>query len=310
MHKNFDIVNKNIELDNEFYKTLLESTNAIPWQIDWKAQRFTYIGPQIQELLGWSHWDNVSDWADRMHPEDREWAVNYCVTLSRDGIDHEADYRALTADGRYIWVRDVVHVIRCNGETKFLVGFMFDISERKKNEEELIRLQKELETLSYQDSLTEIANRRSYDLFLRREWDIAVHFKTVISIVLIDIDFFKKFNDTYGHSAGDTALKTVAQILKSEVRTQDIAARLGGEEFIIILPMTDHQEAMLIAERIRCRIEATSIQLNNYIASLTASFGVGSTIPMEGDNPESLMVTIDQRLYCAKEEGRNKVVGF
>lgn len=124
----------NQSLNTAFYKTLLESTNAIPWQIDWKTSRYTYVGPQIQELLGWSDdtWATVDDWAERMHPEDRERVVKNCIELSKNGIDHEADYRALKADGTYIWVREVVHVIRYNDETQSLIGFMFDISERKR----------------------------------------------------------------------------------------------------------------------------------------------------------------------------------
>ncbi|MFU8926763.1 PAS domain-containing protein [Acinetobacter puyangensis] len=140
----------NQSLNTAFYKTLLESTNAIPWQIDWKTSRYTYVGPQIQELLGWSDdtWATVNDWAERMHPEDRERVVKNCIELSKNGIDHEADYRALKADGTYIWVREVVHVIRYKDETQSLIGFMFDISERKKKEEELahsLKVQHQLE---------------------------------------------------------------------------------------------------------------------------------------------------------------------
>ncbi len=118
-------------VDEAFYKTLLESTKAIPWRIDWATMEFSYIGPQIEELLGWAQdsWVSVNDWADRMHPEDREKTVSYCVSQSESGLDHEADYRALTRDGGYAWIRDVVHVVRKdNGEVDSLVGFMFDIS--------------------------------------------------------------------------------------------------------------------------------------------------------------------------------------
>ena len=143
----------NMEPDSAVYKTLLESTKAIPWRIDWKSKRFTYIGPQIEALLGWSptSWVSVEDWAARMHPEDRDQVVNFCVSQSQEGVDHEADYRALTRDGGYVWIRDVVHVVRKEGDVESLVGFMFDITERKKNEQELLRLQRELEELSYLD---------------------------------------------------------------------------------------------------------------------------------------------------------------
>lgn len=157
---------KEMPAENDIYKTLLESTKAIPWKIDWSTLQFTYIGPQIEQLLGWqpSSWKSVEDWANRMHPEDRLWVVDYCVAQSQSGIDHEADYRALTKNGDHVWIRDVVHVVRkANGDVDSLIGFMFDITERKKTEEELFKLQKELEELSFKDGLTGVANRRMFD---------------------------------------------------------------------------------------------------------------------------------------------------
>jgi PAS domain S-box-containing protein len=133
-----------LDTDPAVYKTLLESTRAIPWKIDWATATFSYIGPQIEQLLGRepSSWKTVEDWATRMHPDERAWAVDFCVAQSKAGVDHEADYGALTKDGRYVWIRDVVHVVRdAQGEVEALVGFMFDISERKKNEQQLLELQ-------------------------------------------------------------------------------------------------------------------------------------------------------------------------
>lgn len=106
------------------YRTLLESTQAIPWKINWETRAFEYIGPQIEKLLGWGRdsWARAQDWIDRVHPEDREAPANLCIAQSEHGIDHEADYRALTADGGYVWVRDVVRVLREGGETTALEG--------------------------------------------------------------------------------------------------------------------------------------------------------------------------------------------
>ena len=137
----------NTEVDAAVYKTLLESTKAIPWKIDWSTMRFEYIGPQIEAVLGWTpeSWVTVQDWADRIHPDDRQRVVDFCVAQSKAGVDHEADYRALTKDGQYVWLRDVVHVVRSeDGAVEALVGFMFDVSERKKTEEKLLVLQREL----------------------------------------------------------------------------------------------------------------------------------------------------------------------
>lgn len=301
---------KTIELDSTFYKTLLESTKAIPWQIDWKTMRFSYIGPQIQTLLGWApeSWVSADDWAARMHPEDRERVVNFCVSQSRDGVDHEADYRALTADGHYVWIRDVVHVIRKNGEVESLVGFMFDISERKKKDEELLNLQKEMETLSYQDSLTGIANRRMFDRMMKREWASAYRNQRPLSLLVLDIDYFKQYNDRYGHTAGDMALQAVAQLTQTALRSSDLAARLGGEEFVIVLPETTEDEALVVAERIRCSVKEAAIvhEASPIATCLTVSLGVGTVTPTEDEDLANFVDAVDKQLYRAKQDGRDR----
>jgi PAS domain S-box-containing protein len=158
-----------LDSDNAVYRTLLESTLAIPWKIDWATMQFAYIGPQIESLLGWSQnsWLTAEDWATRMHPEDRDYVVNFCIAQSKAGVDHEADYRALTKNNSYVWIRDVVHVVRNeNGEIDSLIGFMFDISERKKTEEKLISLQKELGALTQADLA--LAKQRALQLHQQR----------------------------------------------------------------------------------------------------------------------------------------------
>lgn len=297
-------------MNDAFYRTLLESTKAIPWQIDWQTMTFSYIGPQIKELLGWEtdSWLSANDWAEQMHPDDRDWVVDFCISQSKDGVDHEADYRALTNNGDYVWIRDVVHVIRDeHGETVSLVGFMFDINARKKSEEELLKLKQELEELSYQDSLTGVANRRLYDAFMEREWDLAIRNHSAISMIMVDIDFFKQYNDQYGHTAGDIALKAIATTLKSALRGSDIVARIGGEEFVIVMPATSQKNAIDVAERIRQKIEHTAIEHNSVNTFLTASFGVGTIFPQDEDQPEIFIEHVDQLLYVAKENGRNQV---
>jgi PAS domain S-box-containing protein len=128
------------------YRALLESTQAIPWRLNWQTQRFEYIGPQIEQLLGWPQdsWQTVEDWATRIHVDERQATVDFCVAQSMSGTDHEADYRALTSDGSFVWIRDYVHVIRNGDEVEALVGFMFDISERKRLEQSLENANAEL----------------------------------------------------------------------------------------------------------------------------------------------------------------------
>ncbi len=300
--------------DSSVYKTLLESTKAIPWKINWQTMQFEYIGPQIEALLGWAQesWLTVDDWATRMHPEDREWVVNFCVSQSQSGVDHEADYRALTKDGDYVWMRDVVHIIRNEqGEVEALIGFMFDISERKKTEHELAELQKKLEEYSYKDGLTGLANRRMFDSVIDENWGHAIRHQTPLSVILLDIDNFKKYNDLHGHLQGDECLKRIGALLeKAAKRARDFVARFGGEEFVIILPETDAEAAMKVAERCRQLILREQIFHGDSEPSqlVTVSMGAGTITPTREDTIDNFLDLVDQRLYKAKREGRDKVV--
>ena len=299
--------------DDAVYRTLLESTKAIPWKIDWDTKKFAYIGPQIEALLGWSpeSWMTVEDWATRMHPEDREYVVNFCVAQSQAGIDHEADYRALTKDNGYVWLRDVVHVVRKdNGEPEALIGFMFDISERKKTEEKLLALQKELEALSFKDGLTNIANRRRFDVSLEVEWESARSNGQPLSLLLFDIDFFKQYNDLYGHVRGDKALIEIAQTLSLALDgPRDVVARFGGEEFVVLLPQADASVALKVAERCQRLIQKQAIThaLSPLDQRVTVSIGVGTVTPGGHMQPSSFIEAVDQQLYAAKKNGRNRI---
>jgi diguanylate cyclase (GGDEF)-like protein/PAS domain S-box-containing protein len=297
------------ETDSAVYRTLLESTKAIPWRIEWKTMTFTYIGPQIEALLGWTpqSWVGVNDWVERMHPDDRDYVVDFCVSQSKAGVDHEADYRALNQNGDYVWIRDVVHVVRKDGEVEALVGFMFDISERKQTEEHLVRLQKQLEEYSFQDGLTGVANRRMFDTVLDREWTAAQRNQLPLSLLVLDIDYFKQYNDHYGHIKGDECLRHVAQTLSQAAnRPRDFIARIGGEEFVWLLPETDADAARQVAEKCLHLIRQQRIEHEKSGVSplLSISLGVGTTTPKQDSPPLAFVEQVDRLLYQAKHNGR------
>lgn len=298
---------------SDVYKTLLESTRAIPWSIDWETKQFEYIGPQIEELLGWSpsSWKTAQDWIDRIDPGYREEITNYCITQSESGIDHEADYPAVTKDGGFVWIRDVVHVVRENGVTKKLIGFMFDISERKRLEDKLLEANNKLEAFSYQDGLTGLANRRLYDKTLEEEWQRGLRSQKAISMILVDIDHFKEYNDHYGHIEGDKCLLAISRALENiATRSTDLCARYGGEEFVLLLPNTEHEVAQALAEKARRAIEDLRIPharsaISDYV---TVSAGVCTMVPSLEQAAIALFDETDKKLYKAKRNNRNCVV--
>ena len=167
-----------------------------------------------------------------------------------------------------------------------------------------------LETYAYIDSVTEIANRRYFDQFLDKEWRYCQRNGKDLSIVLIDIDNFKLYNDKYGHQAGDECLKKVARVLDDNLnRSHDFIARYGGEEFICILPSTNIEDAKVICEKLRVEIENLKIPHENSKASniLTISIGVSSIVPTEEMQIEDLIRKADNALYLSKKSGRNRV---
>ncbi|WP_217358215.1 diguanylate cyclase [Anabaena sp. UHCC 0187] len=166
-----------------------------------------------------------------------------------------------------------------------------------------------LQQLASIDSLTEIPNRRSFDEVLEREWNRLEREKAPLSLILCDIDFFKNYNDTYGHPAGDKCLKEVAQVLNQVIqRSGDLAARYGGEEFALILPNTDATGAVYIAETILLQIRSQNlIHESSKISSyLTLSLGVATIIPQATSSLTWLIAKADEALYRAKETGRNR----
>jgi diguanylate cyclase (GGDEF)-like protein/PAS domain S-box-containing protein len=191
-----------------------------------------------------------------------------------------------------------------SGNVAQMIEYSVDITDRKKAEE-LLR------GLSTTDGLTGIANRRAFDKFLDEELRRAVRNQYALSIIMIDVDFFKKYNDTYGHLQGDECLKSVAAILKSTAqRPGDMAARFGGEEFVVVLSMINSGHAVSIAEKIRREVETLKMphERSHISDFLTISIGVVSAIPKNNMTSLDLIKCADEALYKAKEEGRNRVV--
>ncbi|MBF0454106.1 MAG: PleD family two-component system response regulator [Magnetococcales bacterium] len=161
------------------------------------------------------------------------------------------------------------------------------------------------------DGLTGIANRRRFDLFLEQEWRRAMRSRSPLSLILMDIDFFKPFNDNYGHSAGDECLKKVGKALHNTLtRSTDLVARYGGEEFVSVLPDTTLEGAIKFGELLRLSVSDLQVphahsQVTDHV---TMSLGVVTLTPTQENKPEDLITSADEKLYLAKEQGRNRLV--
>ena len=170
-----------------------------------------------------------------------------------------------------------------------------------------------LEKLSSIDGLTEIPNRRRFDETMTNEWARARRAQTHISLILIDIDFFKQYNDHYGHAAGDKCLQKVAKTLsKSLRRPADFVARYGGEEFVVILPEIDHESARSMAYKLKEIISQLELphETSKISDHLTISLGLATTIPQQDQSHDILLETADKYLYEAKSSGRNQMKGI
>ncbi|NJM56356.1 MAG: diguanylate cyclase [Synechococcales cyanobacterium RU_4_20] len=166
----------------------------------------------------------------------------------------------------------------------------------------------ELEHLSQTDDLTQVVNRRQLNEFLDRAWECLTHLGKPLSLIMCDVDYFKLYNDTYGHLAGDECLIKIAQALRSSTRkTLDLVARYGGEEFVVVLPNTDNAGAECVAKNIITQVGDMKIpHLSSEIAErITISLGVATTIPNPGSSPKMLLKLADQLLYQSKQQGRN-----
>jgi len=225
-----------------------------------------------------------------------------------------------------VWSRPIFDTL---GRVQYAMSVFQDITQRKQNEAELYHYQHrleelvvartaklnlvnaELDRLAHVDGLTHIANRRRFDQYLAQAWRTMAQAQLPLSLILCDIDYFKLYNDTYGHQAGDDCLRQVAQAFTTAIkRSTDLAARYGGEEFVLVLPRTDEVGVKIVAGYLHERVQQLQIphaasQCSQYI---TISLGVTTVIPTLDQSPDDLVTAADSALYQAKLQGRNCTV--
>ncbi len=222
-------------------------------------------------------------------------------------IDYQHENLALTANLE----REKSQVLALNDELQEMIGtLVLTRSTLRRQKDKAEELSAQLMLLSARDSLTGLANRREFDRVLAGEWQRARRAGHALTVVLIDVDFFKNYNDTYGHPAGDNCLRQVARVIKGCCRrSRDVAARIGGEEFAVLLPETSVEDAAAQAERLRVAVEALAMGHSGSRCAtvITASFGVAGAIPAPDQPEAALLERADRALYEAKSGGRNRV---
>lgn len=246
------------------------------------------VAKQVRKLQG------KDDWT----------AIIFLSVMSKDddlarGIEAGGDDYLMKPVGRVVLQAKVAAMYRLVRMQRALVNLT----------EQLNQANQELHRVSMTDGLTGIANRRLFDETLQREWRRCARIQKPISVVMLDVDYFKKFNDRYGHQAGDECLKAAAKVIASAVpRASDLAARYGGEEFVLILSETDGEGARWVANRIRQQVAGLKVENEDSpLHFVTISCGISTVVPSEDKPVDKLVKSADNALYLAKKQGRNTV---
>jgi diguanylate cyclase (GGDEF)-like protein/PAS domain S-box-containing protein len=278
---------------------------------EWRVE---FMNPAAEKVTGWVVKDAIgSDLPvvfNAVFDETREPVRELLGKVLSEGVvvGAEKDMILVDRDGRDVPVEvNAAPVKDEGGEISGLVITFRDITERKKAEDERRKLISELEHLSKTDRLTGLLNRGAVIDRLNYEISRSLRYGSDLSIMLCDIDFFKDINDTYGHAAGDTALRLVSECLKHTVRDYDLVGRYGGDEFLILLPETTTEQGREVAERSRKAVEAVEFEAEpGVMARMTLSIGV-SGFSGRDDNSDMLIKRADDAMYVSKREGRNRL---
>jgi len=322
---------KELLRNEEKYRTIFESTGTAIIVSDEQTTILT-VNSEFEKLSGYSkkEIEGKKSWTEFVARDHLEKLKNY-HRLRRIDPGAAPRYHEFHFTDRYGHVRHVFASAAMIPGTEKGTASLLDITEHKQAERELqkakevaeaakLKLEetnqqleeanKALQQLTIIDGLTGIANRRHFDQVLDKEWRRALREQKSLSLILSDIDFFKNYNDYYGHLEGDDCLKQVAKLLRDTARRPgDLVARYGGEEFAIVLPDTISENASKLAEKIRRDILSLRIPHNRSLISryVTLSLGIASAIPASNLTPKSLIEAADRSLYKAKNEGRNRV---
>ena len=274
--------------------------------------RRTYESAAVERIVGWPPREFARMKSlDLVHPEDIAGAEEKVRSL-RDGAEGATiECRVRKYDGDYIWVEASLRIVRDakTGAPSGVLNIVRDVTERKLVERKLQDAYRAVEALAATDALTGLANRRRFDEVLNSEWRRGLRDHRDLSLLMIDADYFKSYNDCYGHMRGDSCLRQIAEAAQDVVaRPGDLVARFGGEEFAVILPNTDRTGAMQLAVEINEAMRGKGLpHKGNSAGIVTVSIGCATMAPAFGMHAVNLIEQADVALYRAKRNGRDQV---
>jgi diguanylate cyclase (GGDEF)-like protein/PAS domain S-box-containing protein len=299
------------------YRMLADHANDVIVRLANDMTRL-YVSPASYSVFGYVAEELVGQLpSSTIHADDWQHALPRIRNAQRTTGHCEVTYRFRHKDGHFIWTE--AHY-NCMPDDSGFIVVLRDISKRKRAEEQLEAANTELLHLASMDGLTGLFNRRRFDEAIGSEWRRAAREKRSLSLLLLDVDRFKSFNDQYGHQEGDACLRAVAKAIEGCVgRPADLVARYGGEEFVVLLPGTNGSGAEKLGEQIRAAIAALGLVHEGNPAHggvVTASIGSATCVPTTNrddasstlTDPSALIVAADQALYEAKRSGRNRLV--
>ena len=271
--------------------------------------RFLDANPAALSLLGYDREDMLSVSVASMMDQDQiADSLNSLDAMLRTGFQKElVEYRLRRKDGSYVTVEALASVVYHDGKPLAILGVARDITERKRMEEALLASERNFQRLSITDGLTGLYNQRHFYERLNSEIGRANRYGDPLTILLLDVDDFKRYNDTFGHLEGDKVLSGLAEVVRQALRETDSAYRYGGEEFVVILPHTKGMAGATTAERIRSEVEKVSFPPDGGSGRhVTISIGVAEYAP--GEEGEEFVKRADRNMYRAKENGKNQCI--
>jgi diguanylate cyclase (GGDEF)-like protein/PAS domain S-box-containing protein len=267
--------------------------------------RLLWINPGVERLTGYNAEECMNQRSHPMeivHPEDRETLARAMASAGKAPTMTEIEFRVVCKDGTVRWCAAVSQpAIDTQGRNVGFRASIRDISDRK-------ALQHQLELLASTDPLTGVVNRRRFFHSAEAELYRARRYDRPLVLALIDIDHFKRINDTYGHAVGDDTLKTLAHAVGNRLRRSDLFARFGGEEFVLLLPETQLGDGLRLCERLRQMVETIKLQIPDRAEPFGFAVSIGvADLQHDGDSLNQLLARADAALYKAKRDGRNQV---